>query len=151
MTDQTDMVVWPPEIWMAERDDYDQGLVYAVLSEEATISRWAGDQERDCEFHKYVDADIYESAERYWKHKCALMLKSHAQLVWTEQSAGVFWAVIPFGLYRIFVRSPKKFEAVAPSWPSDPREVFGSLEDAKAWAQGQHDLAVSRLFAGEKV
>lgn len=46
---------WPKEIWMAEREDYDQGVVSAVLSEHATIARWAGDTERDREFHRYLD------------------------------------------------------------------------------------------------
>lgn len=61
----TNAMDWPREIWMAERDENDQGVVRAVLSEHATVARWEGDEERDCAFHRYVDADIYESAERY--------------------------------------------------------------------------------------
>jgi len=61
----TEPTEWPREIWMAERDEHDQGVVSAVLSEHATVSRWEGDKERDREFHRYVDADIHESAERY--------------------------------------------------------------------------------------
>ena len=60
---------WQREIWMKERDDYDQGVVSAVLSEHATVARWDGDKERDREFHRYIDADTYESAERYHKAK----------------------------------------------------------------------------------
>lgn len=60
---------WPREIWMREREDHDQGVVSAVLSEHATIARWEGDKERDTEFHRYVDGDIYDSAERYHKHR----------------------------------------------------------------------------------
>lgn len=58
---------WPREIWMAERDEHDQGVVNAVLSEHATIARWEGDTERDREFHRYVDSDIHESTERYYR------------------------------------------------------------------------------------
>ena len=62
-----DDLKWPREIWMAERDEHDQGVVSAVLSEHATVARWEGDKERDREFHHYIDADIFESAERYFK------------------------------------------------------------------------------------
>lgn len=68
MADQTH-IEWPREIWMAERDEHDQGVVSAVLSEHATIARWEGDKEGDRDFHKYVDADIFESSERYWKER----------------------------------------------------------------------------------
>ena len=62
-----DDLKWPRKIWMAERDEHDQGVVSAVLSEHATVARWEGDKERDREFHHYIDADIFESAERYFK------------------------------------------------------------------------------------
>ncbi len=62
-----DELEWPREVWMAERDEHDQGVVSAVLSEHATVARWEGDKERDREFHCYIDADIFESAERYFK------------------------------------------------------------------------------------
>jgi hypothetical protein len=65
----TDQIEWPREIWMAEREDHDQGVVNAVLSEHATIARWEGDTERDREFHHYIDADIHKSAERYYEAK----------------------------------------------------------------------------------
>lgn len=58
-------IEWPREIWMAERDDHDQGVVSAVLSEHATVARFEADKERDREFHRYVDGDIYDSAEKY--------------------------------------------------------------------------------------
>lgn len=63
----SEAAAWPREIWMAERHEHDQGLIYGVLSEHATISRFDGDKERDREFHHYIDADIHESAERYHK------------------------------------------------------------------------------------
>ena len=62
-----DQIEWPREIWMGEREDHDQGVVTAVLSEHATVARWEGDKEREREFHRYVDADIHESAEQYYK------------------------------------------------------------------------------------
>ena len=68
MTDvdtSAEAVEWPREIWMAERDDHDQGIVSAVLSEHATVARWAGDSERDKEYHHYIDMDVYDSAEKY--------------------------------------------------------------------------------------
>lgn len=64
MSDDTE---WPREIWMADRDNHDQGVADVVLSEHATIPRYEGDTERDREFHRYVDGDIFESAERYHK------------------------------------------------------------------------------------
>ena len=67
MSQPDTIIEWPREIWMAERDEHDQGVVNAVLSEHATVARWEGDKERDRDFHHYIDADIHESAERYWK------------------------------------------------------------------------------------
>ena len=67
----SDVPEWPREIWMAERDEHDQGVVSAVLSEHATIPRWAGDKEREREFHRYIDADIYETADRYLRGRIA--------------------------------------------------------------------------------
>ena len=60
---------WPRELWMAEREEHDQGVVTAVLSEHATVARFPGDIERDREFHRYVDGDIHESLERYYKNQ----------------------------------------------------------------------------------
>ena len=59
--------IWPRELWMAEREEHDQGVVTAVLSQFATVARWAGDPERDREFHHYVDADILESQRKYYE------------------------------------------------------------------------------------
>lgn len=76
MTD-TKNIEWPREIWMAEREDYDQGVVSAVLSEWATVPRWNGDTERDREFHRYIDADIYDSAELYHNQRRENLLTKH--------------------------------------------------------------------------
>ena len=62
---------WPREIWMAEREDHDQGVCTAVLSEHATVARFEGDTERDRDFHRYVDGDIHDSAERYYNRQIA--------------------------------------------------------------------------------
>ncbi len=56
---------------MAELDEHHNGTGMVVLSQFATVPRWEGDDERDCEFHRYVDADIHESAERYYKDQIA--------------------------------------------------------------------------------
>ena len=74
-------IEWPREIWMAERDDHDQGIVSAVLSEHATVARFEGDTERAREFHRYVDADIYETAERYWHARVTAAYEAAAQEV----------------------------------------------------------------------
>lgn len=66
-------IEWPEEIWLAELEEHHQGIGHVVLSEFATVSRWEGDQERDREFQRYVDADVYESAERYYKDQIAKM------------------------------------------------------------------------------
>lgn len=63
---EPDGIEWPREIWMAERDDHDQGVVWAVLSEHATVARFDGDKERDREFHRYVDGDIFDSQAKYY-------------------------------------------------------------------------------------
>ncbi|MEO1950873.1 hypothetical protein [Thioclava sp.] len=87
MADQ-DPIEWPREIWMAERDEHDQGVVSAVLSEHATVARFAGDKERDREFHRYVDADIHESAERYYEAKLEEMrARIRALRGWIEDEA----------------------------------------------------------------
>lgn len=62
---------WPEEIFLAELDEHHNGTGMVVLSEFATVPRWEGDDERDCEFQRYVDADIHESAERYYKDQIA--------------------------------------------------------------------------------
>ncbi|MFC4731778.1 hypothetical protein [Salipiger abyssi] len=63
----TESVEWPREIWAAERGEHDPDGRY-VLSEHATVPRWEGD--RECEFQRYVDGDIYDSADRYWRDRC---------------------------------------------------------------------------------
>ncbi|MCA9368570.1 hypothetical protein KC887_10100, partial [Candidatus Kaiserbacteria bacterium] len=60
---------------------HDQGIVSAVLSEHATVARFEGDTERTREFHRYVDADIYETAERYWRARVAAAYEAAAQEV----------------------------------------------------------------------
>lgn len=50
---------WPREIWMLARDEDDQGYTCASLSE------FGGGDEAD--LHRYVDADIHDSAEKYWR------------------------------------------------------------------------------------
>jgi hypothetical protein len=71
---------------MAERDDHDQGVVRAVLSEHATVARFEGDTER--EFHHYIDADIHQSAERYYEQKLEEMrARIKALRGWIEDEA----------------------------------------------------------------
>ncbi|MBU0643673.1 MAG: hypothetical protein KJ731_21165 [Alphaproteobacteria bacterium] len=60
-----DEIQWPREIWAAAKDEHEHFGVH-VFSEHATIPRWEGDKERDREFHRYVDADILDSAEKYF-------------------------------------------------------------------------------------
>lgn len=83
--DKTDLdaLEWPREIWMAEREDHDQGVVSAVLSEQATVARFAGDVERDRDFHRYVDGDIYDSADRYHETMTANLRAANMSLTAT--------------------------------------------------------------------
>jgi len=78
-------VEWPREIWMAERDDHDQGIVSAVLSEHATVARWAGDSERDKEYHHYIDMDVYDSAEKYHAARYDALAAEREALVEAER------------------------------------------------------------------
>ncbi|RAP40015.1 hypothetical protein BYZ73_17125 [Rhodovulum viride] len=55
---------WPREIWAAQPDPDDAERRH-VLSEHATVPRFEGDSERDCAFHRCVDGDIVDSADRY--------------------------------------------------------------------------------------
>ena len=65
----SDEPIWPREIWMAELDEHHNGRGDVVLSEHATVPRYEGDKERDREFHRYVDGDIFDSHEKYAKHQ----------------------------------------------------------------------------------
>jgi hypothetical protein len=62
-------IEWPREIWLEELDEHHNGRGYVVLSQAATIMRHEGDLSRDCEFQRYVDGDIHESAEKYWQSR----------------------------------------------------------------------------------
>lgn len=64
--DVTQDTKWPREIWAAEMDEFEPSGTY-VCSEFATVPRWEGDKERDRTFQRYVDGDIYDSLERYYK------------------------------------------------------------------------------------
>lgn len=57
---------WPREIWCAPVGEYEFSGDY-VLSEWATVPRWEGDTERDRDWHRFIDADIYASADKYWR------------------------------------------------------------------------------------
>lgn len=68
----TDLTEWPRAIWAGERMPNEISR-YHVFSEHATIARFDGDIEREREFHCYVDADIFDSEERYHKHQRAAL------------------------------------------------------------------------------
>lgn len=69
--DAPEISKWPEEIFLAELSEHHNGTGMVVLSEFATVPRWDGDDERDCDFQRYVDADIHESAERYYQDQIA--------------------------------------------------------------------------------
>ena len=71
MTD-TDKTEWPVEIWMAEREEYDQGVLNVRTAQ----------TEDAC--HRYVDADILESQERYYRHQI-----EHARAKALDEAAAV--------------------------------------------------------------
>ena len=76
----SDEIEWPREIWMAELDRHHNGTGMVVLSEHATVARWEGDDERDRDFHGYIDADIYNSAEKYWRRRFEAMEAENKRL-----------------------------------------------------------------------
>lgn len=61
-------IKWPYEIFAAERKEHD---IYGthVYSEHGTVARWEGDEERDREFHRYIDEDVFNSQERYFTER----------------------------------------------------------------------------------
>lgn len=65
-TQDEDVSEWPREIWAREHDQFDAMGIH-VFSEHATVPRYEGDTERDGEHHRYVDGDIYDSAENYFR------------------------------------------------------------------------------------
>ncbi|MCV6621857.1 MAG: hypothetical protein OIF51_08925 [Cellvibrionaceae bacterium] len=69
MTD-TPTEQWPREIWafQIDHDQHEMSGAY-VTSEHATLPRYEGDTERGRPVKRYVDADILESAERYYRVK----------------------------------------------------------------------------------
>ncbi|MBY6055368.1 hypothetical protein [Leisingera daeponensis] len=84
----TDNPEWPREIWMAELDEHHNGTGMVVLSVSATVPRWEGDDERDCDFQKYVDADILDTTERYYEAKLEEMrARIKALRGWIEDEA----------------------------------------------------------------
>ncbi|MEO1974889.1 MAG: hypothetical protein ABGX15_01920 [Paracoccaceae bacterium] len=58
MTETQQSPEWPKEIWLAEREEHDQGCLSAYLSQIGGLAD-----------HRYIDADIYESADRYWRER----------------------------------------------------------------------------------
>ena len=58
MTETQQNPEWPKEIWLAEREEHDQGCLSAYLSQIGGLAD-----------HRYIDADIYESADRYWRER----------------------------------------------------------------------------------
>ena len=58
MTETQQNPEWPREIWLAEREEHDQGCLSAYLSQIGGLAD-----------HRYIDADIYESADRYWRER----------------------------------------------------------------------------------
>lgn len=114
-------IEWPREIWMAEREDHDQGVVSAVLSEWATVARWDGDKERDREFHRYVDEDIFETTERYWKERAE---KAEAALAEKQALFDRLWEADMRGIKMWQKANPDK-ELV---WPDRAQHVAWILD-----------------------
>jgi len=59
-----DEIEWPREIWAAAKGEHEPRGEH-VFSQHATVPRWEGD---DAEFHRYVDGDMYDSQEAYYKN-----------------------------------------------------------------------------------
>ncbi|MCV6826041.1 MULTISPECIES: hypothetical protein [Halocynthiibacter] len=86
---------WPREIFMGELEDNHNGSAYAVLSEAATVARWEGDEERDRDFHKYVDGDIFDSQAKYYAARFEAKDATIKQLVEALEGS-VNWIVEEF-------------------------------------------------------
>ena len=143
----TDEIEWPREIWMAERDDHDQGVVSAVLSEHATIARFEGDTESERAYHRYVDGDIFDSSEKYWRARLDQKIDSLTvkRLVWygptTDDATGMVRHETTGGVISYTVYD----------WSSVPGfgryyyECLGcheTLEAAKAAAQADYERRI---------
>jgi len=74
-------VEWPREIWAEERGEHDYDARH-VFSERSTVPRWEGDRDKD--FHRYIDADILESAEKYY---AAQLFTLRASLATAQEQA----------------------------------------------------------------
>lgn len=60
---------------------------YHVFSVHATIARFDGDIDREREFHCYIDADIFDSEQRYHEHqRTALAAERDAAVLRAEQA-----------------------------------------------------------------
>ncbi|MBL3594095.1 hypothetical protein JMM63_00630 [Rhodovulum sulfidophilum] len=75
-------IQWPREIWAAQSDPDDANGRH-VFSVHATIPRFEGDSERDCAFHRYVDGDIVDSADRY-RREMLTALRARAEAAEAE-------------------------------------------------------------------
>lgn len=145
----TDEIEWPREIWMAERDDHDQGVVSAVLSEHATIARFEGDTEHDREFHRYVDGDIFDSSERYWRARLDQKIDSLTvkPLVWKDfEDRGARAQAFGLTNYLITRWSTGTYEvresAPGYSGPTVGEGHYQTIEDAKAAAQADYERRI---------
>lgn len=58
---------FPDEIFAAAIGEFEHSGIY-VCSEFATAPRWDGDKERDRDWQRYIDADVYDSLKRYTDH-----------------------------------------------------------------------------------
>lgn len=66
-------------------------------------------------------------------------------LEWEEKGPGVFWAQIPYGLFTILKRGPRKFVASRPAWPCNKTTTKRDLKSAKEWAEEQHQAALAEM------
>jgi len=106
-------IEWPREIWMAEREEHDQGVVNAVLSEGATIARYAGDLDRDREFHRYVDSDVYDSAEKYYRHQMAALKQEGAAALHMLREIAALQDQMRDDRARVVLPEPERLYALA--------------------------------------
>ncbi|MEO3479358.1 hypothetical protein AAFO90_16950 [Phaeobacter sp. CAU 1743] len=58
---------FPDEIFAAAIGEFEHSGIY-VCSEFATVPRWEGDEERDRDWQRYIDADVHDSLKRYHDH-----------------------------------------------------------------------------------
>lgn len=112
--------IWPRAIWAAELSKHANGQGDFVTSVHATLPRFEGDDKRNRAFHSYVDADILETSEKYWKERHATQAAEIAAL--QERVEALTGALaIEAAAIRI-----AKYQHPNSRWPKDEEDTISN-------------------------